>query len=77
MAVTRQPRVYKPYERPDVEVLVDGDWLVGELRQWKPLGETDWIAEVQWRPAGSHTRRIDDFEPARVRPVEDDGRLTR
>ena len=29
-----QCRVYRPDERPDVEVLVDGVWCDGELRLW-------------------------------------------
>lgn len=63
----REPKIYEPADRPDVEVLVDGQWLIGELRMWKPDGEDDWIAQVQWRPVGEHTRRIDDFPPAKVR----------
>ena len=27
-------RVYRPDERPDIEVLVDGVWCEGELRMW-------------------------------------------
>jgi hypothetical protein len=27
-------RIYAPFERPSIEVLVDGRWLPGELRMW-------------------------------------------
>ena len=65
----REPRVYPLADRPDVEVLVDDAWRPGELRMWKPAGEEDWVAQVQWQPAGEHTRWIDDFAAADVRPV--------
>lgn len=68
----REPRIYAPADRPDVEVLVDGDWLPGELRMWMPEGEDAWSAQVQWRPPGTNSRRIDTFEAARVRAVDED-----
>lgn len=37
-----EPRVYPFAERPDVEAFVREDWLVGEPRMWKPVGEDDW-----------------------------------
>lgn len=67
----REPRVYAPGDRPDVEVLVDGDWSVGELRMWKPVDPESWVAQVQWRPPGTNTRRIDTFDQADVRPAEE------
>ena len=69
----REPRVYAPAERPDVLVrLDDGTEAVGELRAWYPVGEDGWRAQVQWRPHGTNTRRIDDFEAERVRVDETD-----
>ena len=68
----REPRVYPHADRPDVEVLVEDAWRPGELRMWKPAGEEDWVAQVQWRPAGEHTRRIDDFAAADVRETSAD-----
>lgn len=45
-------RVYRPDERPDVEVLVSGVWRVGELRMWSQLKDGLWQGNVQWRPSG-------------------------
>ena len=30
----KQVHTYPIHQRPDVEVLVDGTWYLGELRQW-------------------------------------------
>ena len=65
----RNVTVHEPADRPDVEVLVDGEWCVGEVRmQWQ---EDDglWWAQVQWRPPGTHTRKLDNFPAERVRPA--------
>lgn len=35
---------------------------------WKPVGEDDWVAQVQWRPVGTNSRRISDFPADHVRP---------
>lgn len=66
----REPRVYPPGDRPDVEVLIDNTWHPGELRMWKPDGDDGWVAQVQWRPPGTNSRRIDDFPTESVRPIE-------
>lgn len=74
--MSREPRIYAPAERPDVEVLVDGEWLVGELRAWFPVGDDEWVAQVQYRPAGTTTRQIDRFAAGDVRPDMSVGRST-
>lgn len=65
--------VPKPDDRPDVLVEVDGMWLAGELRMWVQGDDEAWSAQVQWRPAGTHSRRIDTFPQARVR-LDDEAR---
>lgn len=64
--------VPEPGDRPDVRVEVDGVWLAGELRMWTQADDDTWSAQVQWRPGGTSTRRIDTFPQNRVRL--DDGR---
>ena len=59
--------VPKPGERPDVEVFVDGDWCPGELRMWTQDDHGAWFAQVQYRPAGSHSRVIGAFPAEDVR----------
>ena len=45
----KQHRVYRPDERPDIEVLVDGVWCDGELRMWTLREDGSWQGNVQWR----------------------------
>lgn len=62
----RHVKVFRPDERPDVEVHVGDDWLPGEVRQqWQE--EDGWWVEVQYRPEGTHSRTIASFPAARVR----------
>lgn len=62
--------VYDLTERPDVEVEVDGEWLPGEAcMRWQDDDGT-WWANVQWRPPGSNSRKLDNFPAERVRPAE-------
>ena len=68
--VKPQHRVYRPDKRPDVEVLVDGIWHVAELRMWSQLADGSWVANVQWRPAGEATRRLETFAATDVRAAE-------
>ena len=42
--------VYRPDERPDIEVLVEGEWCEGELRMWTLMPRTARGREVQWSP---------------------------
>lgn len=55
------PTVYRPDERPDVEVLVDGQWRSGELR----MVHDDGRLNVQYRLNGDVY--LDNFPAERVR----------
>jgi hypothetical protein len=45
-------RDFPPGARPDVEVLVDGAWITGELRAWsKPFPTGSWWGNVSYRSA--------------------------
>lgn len=65
---------FRPDERPDVEVFVDGVWYEGELRAWQRRAD-GWWANVQWRPSAGMTY-VDTVPAANVRlvpePVETD-----
>lgn len=65
--VRRNVTVYEPTDRPDVEVLVDGEWLPGEARMRWQDDQGGWWYQVQWRPPGTHTRRLDNFPADRLR----------
>jgi hypothetical protein len=41
-------RIYPADDRPDVEVLVDGEWYPGELRAWYPRVD-GWWGNVSYR----------------------------
>jgi hypothetical protein len=61
-------RIYKPHERPDVEILVDGTWYPGELRgRWRRGGKT--LCNVAWhdRRGATHltTVPVDRIRPQR------------
>jgi hypothetical protein len=54
-------RIYKPHERPDVEVLLDGTWHPGELRgTWRRKGNR--LCKVSWRdrPGMTHLDTVPD-----------------
>lgn len=57
----------KPGDRPDVEVLVDGAWLAGEVRMQTQRDDGSWVLEVQYRLPGEHSSRIDSFAAELVR----------
>jgi hypothetical protein len=63
----RDYRVFKPDDRPDVEVLVDGAWCDGELRMWTQREDGSWWGNVAWRPPGEHTRRLGTFLAEQIR----------
>jgi hypothetical protein len=67
MSEQQRPIVYAGYERPDVEVLVDDQWLPGEVRMvtWDDDGRAR--HEIQYRPAGSTSSVIDSFTDDQVR----------
>jgi hypothetical protein len=61
-----QHTVYRPHERPEVEVLVNGAWHYGELRMWTRHDDRSWSAQVTWsRAAGENL--IGTFPAAMVR----------
>lgn len=60
-----QRRVYPPDERPDIEVLVNGQWLVGELRVWTQQEDGSWWGDVRYRLRGP-TRHLGSFPAAQV-----------
>lgn len=62
-------RTYRPDERPDVEILIDGNWCKGELRQWTVDRERNWAARANWRREVGRTY-IDTFPADRIRPDE-------
>lgn len=65
-------RTYRPDERPDVEIPIDGQWCKGELRQWSVDGADNWSAQVNWRREVGHTY-IDTFPANKIRPDETTG----
>lgn len=65
--MAKQRIVYKPLDRPDVEVLVDGTWCPGELRMWTQHDDDTWTADVQYRPPGEHSSFIATFPADQVR----------
>lgn len=57
--------VYRPEDRPEAEVEVDGTWYYGEVRMWSVDDDGTWHAQVKWSaPDGN---RIDTFPQDRVR----------
>ena len=68
-------RTYRPHERPDIEVLIDGHWCKGELRQWSQDGDGQWSAQVNWRRMAGETF-IDKFPADRIRLDETGLRTT-
>ena len=59
-------RIYLPGERPDIEVLVDGVGCEGA--SWTQREDGSWRGNVQWRPNGEPTRRLDTFVADLIRP---------
>lgn len=66
-----EARLYRPDERPDVEVLVDGTWWPGELHAWWPHEDGSWEATCSWRTGPAQQFRGRVPYPARVRPADD------
>lgn len=59
---------FRPDERPDVLVTVDGVEYPGELRAWQERAD-GWWANVQWR-TGPGVMFLDTVPADRVRPDE-------
>lgn len=64
-AELRAVKTFRPTERPDVLIQVDGDWYPGELRQWSRDPAGGWWANVSWRQAPGETF-LDTFPAQRV-----------
>ena len=60
-------RTFRPHERPDVEVLIDGQWFKGEPRQWSVDAEKHWSAQVTWHRGVGETF-ISTVPAEQVRP---------
>ena len=41
-------RTHRPDQRPDIEILVDGQWCKGEPRQLRANGNNNGSAQVNW-----------------------------
>ena len=61
--------MYRPGERPHVEVLVDGTWYPGVLVAWFPVGEGAWHGNVEYSTTPPE-KQIGTFPGKRIRPVE-------
>lgn len=59
--------VYPGHERPDVEVLVDGNWCPGEARMRTTHDDGSLEYQVQYRPPGERSSVIGTFATDRVR----------
>lgn len=68
--LVRPQTVYKPHERPDAEVYVEGTWYHAEIRMWSRDDAGGWHAQCTWHKAAGETR-IDTFPAHEVRPVEE------
>jgi hypothetical protein len=60
-------RIYQPNERPDVEVLVEGDWQEGQLRSWSLAPDGAWWANVQHRAGPGKGTHLGTFHQDDVR----------
>jgi hypothetical protein len=67
MAVLRSPGhvVYTGEDRREVQVLVEGRWLPGELRSWDHDDNDTWSGMVTWS-AGPAEQRLGRFFADRI-----------
>jgi hypothetical protein len=72
----RTARIYAPSERPDVEVLIDGRWCIGEVRAWIPRDDGTWRANVAYR-TGPHLVHFATLPASHVRLVDGTPRALR
>lgn len=63
-----QQIVYAIPDRPECEVLVDGEWWFGEVRMATQMDDGTWVANVEW--GGPDGNRLDEFPAERVRKTE-------
>lgn len=61
-------REYPPADWPDVEVLVDGDWLPGDLRAWSRRDD-GWHGHVQYSK-GPAQNYLASFPAEQIRKAE-------
>ena len=62
-----ESRAYRPDERPDVLVTVEGVEYPGELRMWQQREDGSWWAQVNYRSEPG-ANRIDTVHADEVRP---------
>jgi len=62
----RDPIVYRPADRPEAEVLVDGTWWPAEIRMWVQHHDGTWTADVGYATAPAENR-IGTFPADRLR----------
>ena len=62
-----EPIVCLAHERPNVEVLWEGTWCLGELRMQRQDATGQWLGQVQYRRPGELSSHIDTFPPSQVR----------
>ena len=61
-------KLYRPDERPDVEVLVDDEWWPGELWEWRQDDAGAWSGFCSWQRGPGQGRHTDVFPGERIRP---------
>ena len=66
-AMQPELHAFPPGEGPHVEVLVNGLWLVGEVRKWSRREDGSWWANVRYRPIDEPTRHVGTFPAERIR----------
>lgn len=66
--MTGRTITYTPNDAPEVEVLVDGTWHFGALRQWQQVGER-WQGTVSYN-TGHGMNWIKQFDQDLIRPYE-------
>lgn len=64
-SVTKQQMTYFGFDRPDVEVLVDGTWWPGQLRMWTRHDDGTWTGNVLFHDAEGN--RADTFPADHIR----------
>lgn len=72
-----QQIVYNIPDRPECEVLVDGEWWFGEVRMWTQDVDGAWTANASYSRDG--LTHLGTFPADQLRPVEGDysrGRVT-
>lgn len=58
---------YTGFDRPDVEVLVDGTWCEGELWSWDRDAAGEWTGMAEWRRGPGQGNYLERFPASRIR----------